>query len=230
MPRNTLVDPTNIPMRDPWRPGTPMPTSAPQGRQGNRPIFDSRSGHGSLGLTNSVNRMATERSRLAPYREKYFKDLAGQGERQASDVRRMANMRAAQGDRERPTSFAAASEAALRRARARAGVINRGDAAVRGQQLKDRLAVTRQHLSRRGSIHNFLQQHENIKAGVNVGVSDANNRAKASSAEMWGNIAGAAAGIGKSYYDKANTLSEIDMGSLPEYRGDYEPSLGGVKL
>jgi hypothetical protein len=69
-----------------------------------------------------------------------------------------------------------------------------------------------------------LQQHENIKAGVNVGVSDANNRAKASSAQMWGNVAGAVAGIGKGYYDK---WKANDLGSIPGNSGDQGGGLPG---
>lgn len=180
-----------------------------------------------MDLQTSVAQMGKERQSLMPYRDRALTNLANQGERMAANVQRVATMRAAQGDRAMPTSFRGALDAATRRARARQGIVNRGDAAVRNQQLKDRLAVANQQLQRRGDLQNTLQQALNIKEGVNVGVSDANNRAKASRYKMLGSLAGAATKVGMHMWNNRSMLTQsMDQGTAGADMLNQNPDFG----
>lgn len=81
----------------------------------------------------------------------------------------------------------------LRRAKTRVGIVNRGDAAVRNQQLKDRLTQVRSGVAARGRAIDTQVAGRNIQAGVNVGLGNAKARGDASSADAAGTITGALA-------------------------------------
>jgi hypothetical protein len=85
--------------------------------------------------------------------------------------------------------------------RTRQGIVNRGEAAIQNQALKDRLRVVQSGLTKRGSLQNLQQQAINIREGTNVGIQDANNRARVAQANMWGSIVGSAARLGKQWWD-----------------------------
>jgi monoamine oxidase len=143
--------------------------------------------------------------------------MANAGDRGAAEVRNVANMTAALNNQAPVTSFSDALASADRRAKARQGIVNRGDAAVRNQQLKDRLAIAKGQISRRGDLINTLQTSANIREGVNAGLSDANNQIRQSNAGMWGSIAGGAARFGKQWLNNRPpagvTTQSMDMGT-----------------
>lgn len=156
---------------------------------------------GPVDLKTAIKDLQGTRESFGLNRTRTLTALANAGERGIADARRGAALTSARLDRAAPTSYADAIAGAERRAKARQGVVNRGEAAVRNQQLKDRLQIAQGQASRRGTLINVLQNAANIKEGVNTGVSDANNRIRESQAAMWGNIAGAAGAIGKNWWD-----------------------------
>ena len=99
---------------------------------------------------------------------------------------------------------------ALKRAKARVGIGNRGDAAIRNQQLKDRLTQVRSGIRAKGRAINLQVTGQNIQAGVNVGVGNAQARGRASTADAFGTSVGAiAATIGG---NKTRTGSFFNFG------------------
>lgn len=218
MPGDIVYDPGDIPSRIPGYPGRFPRPNIPG--PGDRDIWRGPRQAAPVDLRTAIGNLQRERNSFAENRRRSLSALQTAGERGAAQNRKNASLLAARADAALPTSFSQAMGSAERRAKVRQGIVSRGDEAVRNQQLKDRLKIAQQQATRRGSLINVLQTHENIKEGVNAGVSDANARAQASTASMFGSIAGTAAGLGKQWYDRRNTLSEIDMGSLPGYRGD----------
>lgn len=90
---------------------------------------------------------------------------------------------------------------ALRRAKARVGIVNRGDEALRNQQLQDRLKQVKAGISARGRGIQTQTKAQNIMSGVNVAASDAAARGRAATADMAGGIAGSFAGLLKANKD-----------------------------
>ncbi len=84
----------------------------------------------------------------------------------------------------------------LRTAKARQGIIERGDPAIRNQRLKDRLAMVRAGVSRTGAAIDLQGAGQQIRAGVNLAGQRAEDRIGAARA----GAAGAAAGIGAAYW------------------------------
>lgn len=101
---------------------------------------------------------------------------------------------------------------ALRRAKTRVGISNRGDAAVRNQQLRDRLTQVRSGI--RGSARSLREQvtGRNIKAGVNVGVTAARGRASASNAGLVGSVLGGVTGTLKGNLEREGSTGIFDFG------------------
>lgn len=91
---------------------------------------------------------------------------------------------------------------ALRRAKARVGVAQRGDAASRNQQLKDRLAQVRSGIARQGRAIQTQIEGANIRAGVNVGVDAARQRSGNARAGAIGAVAGGLAATAKDYFTR----------------------------
>lgn len=93
--------------------------------------------------------------------------------------------------------FARNLEQTIRRGKARQGIKARGDEAVRNQQLKDRLALARQDIARRGVIQGANESAGRLRTGldrVEVQAQDSVNQAFAGAA---GSIAGGlASGFG----------------------------------
>lgn len=79
---------------------------------------------------------------------------------------------------------------ALRRAKARVGIAQRGDKAARNQQLKDRLTQARAGIAAQaGGIETQLTG-ANIRTGVDVGVGRAKDAASQSTADLIGGTLG----------------------------------------
>lgn len=154
-------------------------------------------------LRQEVGNLQSLRDSLQGARNRHLGNVSNAENRLRTGLSNAATMKVAQSDRYSPTSFRGALDSATRRMRARQGIVNRGDAAIRNQSLKDRIKVAQGSAVRRGNLQNVLQQGINIREGVNVGVSNANNRIKAARANMFGTLAGSAASI----------IKNIDWGS-----------------
>lgn len=176
-----------------------------------------RQSAGPVSLKDAIDGLSVERQSFMPNRVRSLASQANAGDRGAAEVRTTANMAAALNNQAPVTSFSDALGSAERRAKIRQGIVNRGDAAVRNQQLKDRLAIAKGQVSRRGDLINTLQTAANIREGVNAGLSDANNAIRQSNAGMWGNIAGGAARFGKEWWNNRSpagvTQQSMDMGT-----------------
>jgi hypothetical protein len=98
----------------------------------------------------------------------------------------------------------------LRRAKARQGINLRGEAAIKGQRLKDRLGIVRSSLARRASAIDLQGAGEQIRAGVNLNSQRAADAISQGRAGMFGAAAGAFGGILKGNRD--NNGSFFDFG------------------
>lgn len=160
--------------------------------QANRDEQASIENRASGNLRTDVLRLGQERQEMAPQVGRHVGGVGNAASRLRGRLSRDATMRVAQGDQAAPVSFRGALNQATRRMRARQGIVNRGDAAISNQTLRDRIQVARVNATRRGSLQNALSQAANIREGVSVGVSNANQRIAQSQASMFGSIAGAA--------------------------------------
>lgn len=176
-------------------------------------------------LKQAVSDLSVERESYQPYKQNYLSSLANQADRGIADLNRTAGMQRALAGRALPPTFGGALGQSLRIAKARQGIMNRGEAAIRNQQLKDRLRVASLQQSKRGQLIDAHQRAANIKEGVNAGISSANNMAKAARYEMFGNIAGAGAVLGKMWWDN-RPIGEIDTSGFPQKRLSAEQELG----
>lgn len=168
----------------------------------------------SRNLQRDIQRLSDERNDMAPARTRSIGQAGNAESRLQRALGGQASAAVAAREGALPVSFRGAINQATRRMRARQSIVNRGDAAIRNQSLKDRIQVARGSASRRGSLHNALQQAANIREGVNTGVQDANQRIRESRANMFGSIAGAAVRIGKDYFGRSGTVSpETDQGT-----------------
>jgi hypothetical protein len=95
-------------------------------------------------------------------------------------------------------SFAKNLEQSVRRGKARQGVINRGDAAIRNQQLKDRLTAARGDISRRGTLQQTAADAARLRSGVDVAQRNANAQIGASRTGALGAVAG---GLARGFKD-----------------------------
>jgi hypothetical protein len=101
--------------------------------------------------------------------------------------------------------------AALRTAKARQGIIQRGDSAIRSQGLKDRLAIVRQNLGRRSSAIDLQGAGEQIVSGIDLSAQRASDQISASRAGAAGAAVGATAAMFKG--NKDNNGSFFDFGN-----------------
>jgi len=95
-------------------------------------------------------------------------------------------------------SFADVLENTIRRGKARSGIATRGDAAIRNQQLKDRLVMARQDISRRGIIQQTAADAARLKSGVDIAQRNANAQIGASLTGAAGAVAG---GLARQFSD-----------------------------
>lgn len=94
-----------------------------------------------------------------------------------------------------PTTFSAAINDATRRSKARAGIMQRGEAAIENQALKDRLKFVRRGVLAKGRIETALSQAYAQREGLNTGLSDAAQQIAASNSALAGNIIGGVTGF-----------------------------------
>jgi len=150
---------------------------------------------------------------------KMFGGLAERFERDANNIapeqrklRAAASSASAQSLRDRGagTSAAGTLREQLRTAKARQGIIQRGDEAIRGQRLKDRLSFVRNNLQRRSGALNLAGQGQQIAAGVKLNAQNVGDSVNAARAGAVGGALGSFAGIMKG--NKDDNGSFFDFG------------------
>jgi hypothetical protein len=141
-------------------------------------------------LTAEIARLGADREGLQQFVSRSAGTVGNAEDRLRKRLSANASGVAAHKDQMVPTSFGGALDSATRRTKARQGIVNRGDEAIRNQSLRDRISVAQASATRRGTIQNALQNAANIREGVNVGVGQANQRARESRAHMFGSITG----------------------------------------
>jgi len=107
---------------------------------------------------------------------------------------------------------------ALRIAKARAGITARGDAAIRNQQLKDRMKIAGQGIDLRGTALRSLAEARHIRQGLNVGLRDIKNQSAQANADALGGLAGAASAAFVNYR-KNNPKAPTPASTTPTPRG-----------
>jgi hypothetical protein len=152
-------------------------------------------------LMNDLAMLDADRGAFSTLRAQHQGAVGNTQGRLRKELGRSATAAVAQQERGVGPAFGGQLESAVRRMRARQGIMNRGEAAINNQSLKDRIEIARGSMRRRGQLQQSLQQAANIREGVNVGVQNANQIIAESNADLFGGIAGAGAGILK---DPAN--------------------------
>lgn len=155
--------------------------------------------------------VAGERGRFASLRDQFIGDVQSIGaERQRFGAATGSQAFQVLRDQGAGTSFGSTLRRSSRVAKVRQGVANRGDAAIRNQRLKDRLQLARSGLGRKGAALNLQSIGQQIRSGINIGVSSARDRGRAAVAGAIGTGLGAAAGVLRQ--NKLNNDSFFDFG------------------
>lgn len=179
----------------------------------------------SEGLTRrQLDVVSEQRGRFAGLRDQFIGDVQNiGGEQQRFGA--AAGSQAFQVLRDQGAGFTAGGtlRRGLRVAKARQGVMNRGDNAIRNQRLKDRLQLARTGMSRKGAALKMQSIGQQIRSGVDIGVTAARDRGKASTAGLIGTGLGAAVGVLRQ--NKLNNDSLFDFGEK-NFSPTGDPNLG----
>ena len=104
-------------------------------------------------------------------------------------------------------SFAKRLEQNIRRGRARQGIVNRGDPAIRNQQLKDRLQLARSSITRRGTLQQTSENAMRLRSGLNASELRAKDQVGAARAGALGfAVGGAVRGFGGNLFNSDTTV------------------------
>ena len=151
---------------------------------------------------------------------KQFSALAQRHERDAQNIapeqrklRASASSASAQAVRDAGgggTNAAGSLRTALRQAKARQGIVLRGDEAIKGQRLKDRLKFARSALTRRVSAIDLGTSGQQIKAGIQLNAQNARDSLATARSGAAGAAIGGFAGILKG--NKDDNGSFFDFG------------------
>ena len=131
-----------------------------------------------------------ERAEFTPLRKRFIANVGNKDRRMSQRLQGSISSQVAQQFNEPATNFADAISASTRKAKIRGEISNRGENAIKNQQLRDRIAIMRSGQKRRGAIQDALSQATNIREGVNVGVANANQAIANSNADLAGGITG----------------------------------------
>lgn len=93
------------------------------------------------------------------------------------------------------TSFSSTLSANTRVAKARQGIQNRGEKAIKEQQLRDRISIAKTGLRKRKRGLSALTDAASIREGVDLANADADDRIGISNADLFGGVAGGFAGL-----------------------------------
>lgn len=158
-----------------------------------------------VSLRRDVNKLGASRAAYDNLREQHRDNVRSDPTVLGAQLNRTANAMVQQQERGLTSpAFGGQLQAAVRRMRARQGIVNRGDEAIKNQNLKDRIEIVRNQMKRRGQLQQGLQSAANIRQGVNVGIQDANQLMAQSDASLWGGVAGMATGYLKDPQNRAN--------------------------
>lgn len=146
-------------------------------------------------LRASIQRSKLDEGKFRGMRERFASVVGNQVNRENARLGKLAALGVQRGQPSTPTSFAGAIEDATRRAKARSGIMLRGQQAVDAQNLRDRIGFVKAGQYRRGVEQRGLQAAVNIREGVNVGIQDANQRVAASRAAFQGGTLGGVTGF-----------------------------------
>ena len=111
-------------------------------------------------------------------------------------------------------SFSRQLEQTLRRGKARQGIMNRGDAAIRNQQLKDRLALARSSVGRRGALQQTSADAARLRAGLSATERAAKSQVGSAFAGAGGFILGGAARGFKDFFGSPEIPVATDVGQF----------------
>jgi hypothetical protein len=145
-------------------------------------------------LRTEIDRLQGVRAQFDPLRAQHASNVSGAFQRERRDLVGGTAQALARQDLRVPGSFRGNLASAVQRMRSRQGVVNRGEAAIRNQNLRDRIAIARGDAMRRGRLQESMQRAANIREGVNVGVSNANQVIAESNADLFGGLAGLTVG------------------------------------
>lgn len=121
-----------------------------------------------------------------------------------------------------PGGFAAALADTVRRGKARQGIIDRGENAVRNQALKDRITAARSAFERRGVQSKAAADAAQIKVGNQAAVRQARHTVRSAETGLIGGILGAGA---NGLMGMFGGLDKLGQGML-EQQGQVDEFLG----
>jgi len=127
-----------------------------------------------------------------------------------------------------PRGFSRQLLQAEKRGKARQGIHERGDKAIRNQQLKDRISIARQAINKRGQVMQSAADAAQIRAGGEAAIKSAHAGTQAAYAGAAGAIAGGALrGFGDKLFDTGD-LSTGMMDQQAEVDSFFGAGLGDV--
>ena len=127
-----------------------------------------------------------------------------------------------------PRGFDRQLTQAVARGKARQGIYNRGDKAIRNQQLKDRMAIARQSTVRRGQLQQFSADTERVRAGADASIQSASDSTRTALTGAAGSIAG---GLVRGFGDKIFSTGDLGQGMADqqfEVDSFFDVTDGGV--
>lgn len=100
-------------------------------------------------------------------------------------------------------------EQTIRRGKARQSIVNRGDSAIKNQQLKDRMTAMSKTVNRRGQVNQTIENAGRLRSGLDTAVSAANSQV---SAAKWGAAGAVVGGAVRGFGDMFGGGGEVPVG------------------
>jgi hypothetical protein len=162
---------------------------------------------------NQLEGLGAQRDRFGSLRERAFSAINNAPQKAVRTLRNAGSLAAQQklGDQQTGAfNQADALRNSLARAKARTGIVTRGEPAVRNQQLKNRLAQVRSGIGTQGRGIQTQLQGQNTRFGVEGAIHDSRAGVKAARANA---IGGALGGLTASLFsNKTDNDSFFDFG------------------
>jgi len=130
-----------------------------------------------------------------------------------------------------PRGFSRQLDQAVKRGKARQGINQRGDKAIRNQQLKDRIALARRSISKRGQIMQSSENAARLRAGGEAATQRANDQTRSAFVGAAGAIAGGAVrGFGDKFFDTGDLSSGMadQQADVDRFLGAGPGDVGGL--
>ena len=130
-----------------------------------------------------------------------------------------------------PRGFSRALDINTRRGKARQGIENRGENAVRNQQLKDRITQARAGLRRRGEIQQTSANVARMRAGDRANVRAVNSQVDSAFAGAAGAVAGGVVrGFGGNLFGSDPTGMTQQQGQVDSFFDAGPGGVGGLDM